>query len=1107
MKFFTFRISRIFVLVLLLSFQIDMFGQATDDFRSAQTGNWNNATTWERYNGTSWVALGAFPVVGSTNSSAQATASTTHVVNLPSGIQSGDLLLIFWVDANTSGTNPTTPTGFTLLNSSTQNSRYRAVWYKVANGTEGATINVTGGNEKSAHNSYRIVAGTYSGVPVTANANTGNTMTPNPPSTTSGFGVVNTLWIASAHSAGDGNAITSPTSYTDQVSGYSGTAGDADARMVTARRFLNAAAEDPGTFTSYSVNRQWAAFTVAISPVTTFPTSTNNVITVRNTHTVTVTANVSIDQCTIESGGQVTVNAGQTLTVANGSGTDLTVNGTLVNSNTITTTGTVAFNANSVYQHARNGGVIPTATWNTTSSCNITGITGTAPTGLNQAFGNFTWDCIGQTTGFLFAEALSTINGNFTVGITNSFGLYLASTNNTTYTLTVGGNLTINNNGWLSLLYGQGNNAFGDNIIGTINVGGNFSMSGANSFFDYLPFQATGGGLSLNKLTLNVAGNYSQSGGIFNFAAGNSDVSNFTELKLAGDFSLTGTGSIITSTGSTNIGNGTITFNKAGIQTVNAATPTNLTYTNFIVAANSTVQLLSSIILSSSSTPVWGGNFTVNSGGILDAGTNQIVSSSGLSLGQNNSFTLNGGAGILTANVNGVHQIGFVGPTISAAIATRTFSSTANYTYNGTAIQNSGTFVTTPTANEVNNLTLNNTAGNTTTGVTLQQPIAVAGVLTLSSGHITTDATNLLTMNAGSSVSGANYGVNPKTTSGGDNVSFVNGPMRKIGNTNFLFPVGKLIAGHHPCGISAPANLTDAFTAEYMRNTAYSQGPITATGLSQISNCEFWNITRTAGTSAVDVTLTWNGIVNCNAATYVNDITTLRIVHNNGSWSSFGGSTDPGSAAPLGSITWSGVNTFSPFTLGSTSAATNPLPVTLVNVKAYRNGSSNKIEWTNLTESDVTVYEVQRSVNGTAFVTISSLEARSNTSSREDYMAVYFQNSPVTYYRIKVKGIDGKVVYSPVVKVAGNNQLQADMVVYPNPVTGKQVTLQLNSPAGNYTLRVFAANGQVVKTETIIHPGGSYSKTIELPGQLPAGHYYLQVTGGEQVLNSKLIIQ
>ncbi|MBK7678931.1 MAG: hypothetical protein IPJ29_05895 [Chitinophagaceae bacterium] len=136
---------------------------------------------------------------------------------------------------------------------------------------------------------------------------------------------------------------------------------------------------------------------------------------------------------------------------------------------------------------------------------------------------------------------------------------------------------------------------------------------------------------------------------------------------------------------------------------------------------------------------------------------------------------------LITANVNGVHQ-GTIGTTIS--VANRTFSSTANYTYNGTAIQNSGTFVTTPTANEVNNLTLNNTAGNTTTGVTLQQPIAVAGVLTLTSGHITTDATNILTMNAGSNVAGQNYGTRvPGST---DN-SFVNGPMRKIGNANFLF--------------------------------------------------------------------------------------------------------------------------------------------------------------------------------------------------------------------------------------------------------------------------------------------------------------------------------
>ncbi|MBL7749470.1 MAG: hypothetical protein JNM19_18670, partial [Chitinophagaceae bacterium] len=69
------------------------------------------------------------------------------------------------------------------------------------------------------------------------------------------------------------------------------------------------------------------------------------------------------------------------------------------------TAGNLSFLSGGIYDHSLDGDVIPTATWNAASNCNITGITGTAPTGLNQAFGHFTWDCIGQTTGFLFAGA------------------------------------------------------------------------------------------------------------------------------------------------------------------------------------------------------------------------------------------------------------------------------------------------------------------------------------------------------------------------------------------------------------------------------------------------------------------------------------------------------------------------------------------------------------------------------------------------------------------------------------------------------------------------------------------------------------------------------
>jgi hypothetical protein len=67
------------------------------------------------------------------------------------------------------------------------------------------------------------------------------------------------------------------------------------------------------------------------------PTATTAAtITIQNTHTVTVTAAVSADQVVVASGGQVNVNSGIILTIANGAGTDLTINGTVSVSGTLT---------------------------------------------------------------------------------------------------------------------------------------------------------------------------------------------------------------------------------------------------------------------------------------------------------------------------------------------------------------------------------------------------------------------------------------------------------------------------------------------------------------------------------------------------------------------------------------------------------------------------------------------------------------------------------------------------------------------------------------------------------------------------------------------------
>src|SRR5690606_37093228 len=112
-------------------------------------------------------------------------------------------------------------------------------------------------------------------------------------------------------------------------------------------------------------------------------------ILIRSGHSLQVTANVVVDQLSIEGGSTLSVSGGVVMTVADGAGVDV------LNAGTITTPGeaNLVFDTDAVYEHARNGGTIPAATWNAHTMCLVTGVTNTVPSGLNPAGGfyHFTW--------------------------------------------------------------------------------------------------------------------------------------------------------------------------------------------------------------------------------------------------------------------------------------------------------------------------------------------------------------------------------------------------------------------------------------------------------------------------------------------------------------------------------------------------------------------------------------------------------------------------------------------------------------------------------------------------------------------------------------------
>ncbi len=195
------------------------------------------------------------------------------------------------------------------------------------------------------------------------------------------------------------------------------------------------------------------------------PSYTDGKITIQSGHTVTVTSSVTIDQTTVEEDAGLTVADGVDLSVNNGSLTDLRVYGTLRKEGSArilysgSGTTTTKFYDGSLFQLAGTNKYILVADWDENSTIEVSGsISGdmTSTYHTDQEFGNFIWDCPGQTGDVYFSGALTTINGDFTLRNTNGHEFRFTGTAGSDPTVTVYGNVNIEG-GILNLTSGDNN--------------------------------------------------------------------------------------------------------------------------------------------------------------------------------------------------------------------------------------------------------------------------------------------------------------------------------------------------------------------------------------------------------------------------------------------------------------------------------------------------------------------------------------------------------------------------------------------------------------------------------------------------------------------------
>ena len=736
------------------------------------------------------------------------------------------------------------------------------------------------------------------------------------------------------------------------------------------------------------------------------------------------------------------------------------------------------FQSGAIYIHAGNGGSIPTATWTVSSKTIISGISNSAPTGLSQTFGNFEWNS-SQTNDIDLNGNLTNVAGNLTISKTSGQPAtrVLYFTRMSDYTLNVGGDLIIK-----QPAVGNTNVhfVFGGDGEAEINVDGDYKHESGNLVFvkvtDIL-FDGT--------VILNLSGDFLQSGGDIDFTSGDiGPAGQKGSMTIAGNFTQTA-GTVRTTTGDNVIPNGLVTFNKAGVQTFNAAIPGNVSYINFVIADGSTLKLESGLQISRDTEPNWIGKLTVNAGATLDASTFVISSQITIDVPPSATaqFNLLPDAKLITANASGVQ--GSINTTNNL---TASLSSDADYEFQGGS---TGVFVTT-IPNTIRDFIINNTSSN----VALAMPLNITGTLLLAEGLLTTTETNFPTITA------------TGTASEATSTSFVNGRLAKAGTTAFTFPVGKSGAGFRNIGITTPSG-SATFLAEFFR-AAPTAGTLEPT-LKRVSSCEYWDLSKTAGAADVsaNVVLSWEANSNCGGGAYVTNPITLRVAHLlGGTWIDEGRSASTGDNT-AGTVTSSDAPTdFSPFALASISPIDNPLPVVFANVKAYEKNNGVQIEWSNLTEKDVAVYTIERAANGIDFSAIGQQSPASNQNDKADYNAFDANpNTGVNYYRIKAEETTGKIVYSKVLTVnlgKGNVGLR----IYPNPVTGNQVNISLsNIKAGQYSLRVINTSGQDVYKHTITNQGSTMTRALNLPANIKPGVYYMVISGNGYRENKMFIVQ
>jgi len=175
-----------------------------------------------------------------------------------------------------------------------------------------------------------------------------------------------------------------------------------------------------------------------------------------------------------------------------------------------------------------------------------------------------------------------------------------------------------------------------------------------------------------------------------------------------------------------------------------------------------------------------------------------------------------------------------------------------------------------------------------------------------------------------------------------------------------------------------------------------------------------------------------------------------------------------------------------------------PLPVRLLDFAGESRNGISHFTWTTLEEENFDRFEIEMSSDARNFRVIGVVA--STGQGRGDYTFDYHQAHGTFYFRLKAIDLNGDVEYLKMIAV--KNETERPLMVYPNPVTNHELTVNLGKEFKQGEVKVYHKNGTLALSRDLF----AIETSLSLESLQP-NVYYVVITADESISRTRIIVQ